>query len=39
MPLNMWYNNETKEATTDDVVNALKDLIKEKDDEGADEEN
>ena len=39
VPLNMWYNNETKEATTDDVVNALKDLIKEKDDEGADEEN
>lgn len=28
VPLNMWYNYETKPATTDDVLNALKDLVK-----------
>lgn len=39
IPLNMWYNNETKEATTDDVVDALKNLIKEKDNEGTDEKS
>jgi hypothetical protein len=33
IPLGMWYNAETKPATTDDVVNAIKDLVKEKDDE------
>lgn len=32
IPLGMWYNAETKPATTDDVVKAIKDLVKEKDD-------
>lgn len=31
VPLNMWYNHETKPATTDEMVEALKDLVKEKD--------
>ena len=39
VPLNMWYNHLTKEATTDDVVKALKDLVKEKDNENPDEKN
>ena len=30
IPLGMWYNNETKPATTDDIVEALKDIVKEK---------
>ena len=33
VPLNMWYNHETAPATTDDMIDALKDLVKEKDDE------
>lgn len=33
IPLGMWYNFETKPATTDDVVEALKGLVKEKGDE------
>lgn len=38
IPLGMWYNAETKPATTDDVVNAIKDLVKEKgDNEKSDE--
>ena len=28
IPLNMWYNHETQPATTDDVLNALTNLIK-----------
>lgn len=32
IPLNMWYNYETKPATTDDMLEALKDLSKEKND-------
>lgn len=39
IPLGMWYNAETKPATTDDVVNALKELVKEKDDEKKSDEN
>ena len=39
IPLGMWYNAETKPATTDDVINALKDLVKEKDDEKKSDEN
>ena len=39
IPLGMWYNAETKPATTDDVVNALKDLVKEKDNEKKSDEN
>lgn len=30
VPLGMWYNHETKPATTDDIVNTLKDIVKEK---------
>lgn len=30
IPLNMWYNYETKPATTDDMLEALKGLVKEK---------
>ena len=38
IPLGMWYNAETKPATTDDVVKAIKDLVKEKgDNEKSDE--
>ena len=37
VPLNMWYNYETKPATTDDVVDALKELVKDED-ESMDEE-
>lgn len=33
IPLNMWYNNETKPATTDDIVKALEGMVKEKKDE------
>lgn len=33
IPLNMWYNNETKPATTDDIVDALKGFVKENKDE------
>lgn len=29
IPLNMWYNNETKPATTDDIVTAIESLVKE----------
>lgn len=33
IPLGMWYNAETKPATTNDVLTAIKDLVKEKGDE------
>ena len=33
IPLNMWYNHETQPATTDDIVEALEGLVKEKNDE------
>ena len=33
IPLGIWYNFETKPATTDDVVNVLQDLVKGKEDE------
>ena len=33
IPLNMWYNNETKPATTDDIVKALEGMVKESGDE------
>lgn len=33
IPLGMLYNNMTKPATTDDVVEVLKDMVKEKGDE------
>jgi hypothetical protein len=36
IPLNMWYNNETKPATTDDIVDALKGFVKENKDESND---
>ena len=39
MPLNMWYNNETKPATTDDIVNALKEMVKENTDESNNSNN
>jgi hypothetical protein len=29
IPLNMWHNNETKPATTDDIVKALEGMVKE----------
>lgn len=32
IPLGMWYNQLTKPATADDVLNGLKDLTKEKND-------
>lgn len=39
IPLGMWYNSETKPATTDDIVTALKDIVKEKDNEKKSNEN
>lgn len=33
VPLSMWYNYETQGATTDDILEAMKDLVKEKKDE------
>lgn len=39
IPLGMWYNHETKPATTDDIVAALNGLVKEKVDEEKSDEN
>lgn len=39
IPLGMWYNSETKPATTDDVVEAIKELVKEKGNEKKSDEN
>lgn len=39
IPLGMWYNSETKPATTDDIVTALQDLVKEKGNEEKSDEN
>lgn len=39
VPLNMWYNNETKPATTDDILNALEGLVKESPDENNNKNN
>lgn len=39
IPLGMWYNHETKPATTDDIVDALKDIVKEKGNEKKSDEN
>lgn len=33
IPLNMWYNFETQPATTDDMIDAMKNLLKENEDE------
>lgn len=33
VPLNMWYNHETAPATADDMIDALKNLVKENDNE------
>ena len=33
VPLNMWYNYETQPATTDDMIEAMKELVKENKDE------
>lgn len=39
VPLNMWYNNETKPATTNDIVKAIEDLVKENTDENNNKDN
>lgn len=39
LPLNMWYNHVTKPATTDDIVKALENMVKEKTDENIDKGN
>lgn len=41
IPLGMWYNSVTAPATTDDIINVLKDVVKEKksDDEKSDKNN
>ena len=39
IPLNMWYNNETKPATTDDIVKALEGMVKENKDESDNKNN
>lgn len=39
VPLGMWYNSVTKPATSDDIVNALKDIVKEKDNEKKSDES
>ena len=33
VPLSMWYNHETQPASTDDILEALEGLVKEKGDE------
>lgn len=37
IPLNMWYNYETKPATSDDMINAIKDLVKTEGGENSEE--
>lgn len=39
MPLNMWYNNLTKPATTDDIVKAIEDMVKENKDENSNKDS
>lgn len=39
IPLGMWYNAETKPATTDDIVSAIKNVMKEKGNEEKSDEN
>jgi hypothetical protein len=39
VPLNMWYNNETKPATTDDIVKALEGMVKENSNESNGKDN
>lgn len=39
IPLNMWYNNETKPATTDDIIKALEGMVKESKDESNNKDN
>ena len=39
IPLNMWYNHLTKPATTDDMLDAIKGLVKENKNEKSDESN
>ena len=39
IPLGMWYNSETKPATTDDIVGELQKLVKEKGNEEKSDEN
>ena len=39
MPLNMWYNYETRPATTNDILKALEGMVKENTDENNNEGN
>lgn len=39
VPLGMWYNHETKPATADDIVEALKGIVKENGNEEKSDEN
>ena len=39
IPLGMWYNNETKPATTNDIVAELQKMVKEKGNEKKSDEN
>ena len=39
IPLGMWYNHETRPATTNDIVKELEKLVKEKDNEKKSDEN
>lgn len=39
IPLNMWYNFETQPATTDDMIDAMKNLLKENEDENTNKGN
>lgn len=39
VPLNMWYNHETAPVTTDEMLDALKDLVKENDNEEKQQSN
>lgn len=39
IPLNMWYNHETKPATTNEIIDELEKMVKEKSDENNDKSN
>lgn len=39
IPLNMWYNYETKPATTDEMIDAIKELVKPNEGGEKNEEN
>ena len=39
IPINMWYNHETRPATTNEILDALEDMVKENANENNDKGN